>query len=84
MSDEQRTWLRRVATIGSVAVLLYALYHALPTSPSCQPPDPKPGVGYACDSNGPVYHHLALWLLLAACSVIALIAARRRLSDEAS
>ena len=86
MGEGQRTWLRRVLTCGSVAVLLYALYEALPRNPSCpQPAHPKPGVvGYACDPSGPTYHHLALWLLLAACSVIALIAVRRLLADEAA
>jgi hypothetical protein len=84
MGHEQRTWLRRVLTCVSVAVLLGALYEALPGNPSCpQPAHPKPGVGYACDPTGPTYHHPALWLLLAACSVVALIAVRRLLADEA-
>jgi hypothetical protein len=85
MGEGQRTWLRRLSTTASVAVLLYALYEALPRNPSCpQPAHPKPGVGYACDPTGPTYHHPALSLLLAACSVIALIAVRRLLADEAA
>jgi hypothetical protein len=43
MGDAQRMWLRRVLTGASVAVLLYALYEALPRNPSC-PPDARSGV----------------------------------------
>jgi hypothetical protein len=85
MIEEHRTLLRRIGTAASVALLLYALYGALPKSASCpQPSHPKPGVGYACDPTGPTYHHPVLWLLLAAVSVITLIAVRRLLGDAST
>ena len=84
IGETQRTWLRRLLTCASVALLLSALYEVLPRRPSCpQPANPKPGVGYACDPTGPTYHHPVLWLMLAACSVIALVAVRRLLADDA-
>jgi hypothetical protein len=85
MDDGQRTWLRRLASVASVVVLVFALYQALPKQASCpQPEHPKPGVGYACDPSGQSYHHPAVWLSVAALSVATLIAVRRLLSDEAS
>jgi hypothetical protein len=83
MSDGQRRWLRRISTLASVAVLLLALYEALPKPASCpQPAHPKPGVGYACDPSGPSYHHPLLWLMVAASGVAVLIASRRLLADD--
>lgn len=52
-SEARRTALRRVATAGSLAVLLLAIYEAWPRRASCpQPANPKAGVGYACDRLG--------------------------------
>ena len=82
MLDVRRRWLRRFGTAASVALLLYALYHTLPSNQSCpQPQHPKPGAGYACDPSGPSFHHPALWLVVAAASLLALVAVRRLLSD---
>jgi hypothetical protein len=83
-SETHRTALRRFATAASIAILLLAIYEAWPRPASCpQPANPKPGVGWACDPTGPTYHP-ALWLVIAAMSVVALVAVRRLLSEEAS
>jgi hypothetical protein len=83
MHGVHRPWLRRIATTASVAIVLYALYRALPQKASCPPPaHPRPGAGYACDPSGPTYHHPLLWLTLAAISVLGLAAARRFLREQ--
>jgi hypothetical protein len=79
MLDSRRTWLRRIGTVGGIAVILLGLYLALiPTTPFCPPSTPQRQ--YACDVGPPSHPHVVLGLAVAVAGLALLIASRRFLA----
>jgi hypothetical protein len=76
MVDWRRAFLRRAGTVIGVAVMVYALYHAV-TPPPNHCPQSTPQRGYACDVGPPSHPHFLLWLLVAFGGLAVVVASRR-------
>ena len=81
MLDSTRTWMRRLGTVGGLALLVLGFYEALLYSPTGCLPSTRQHQ-YACDVGEPSHRRFVLGLVIAVGGIALMVVARRACSDD--